>query len=120
MDKIQKIKDLIESKNSSYDKLAKSLGKTTQTIANYLTGRTKIDVDTLENIAKVFEVPISYFFDGNTAVELPKKQAVKNADSAEVEVLILRNKVETMQKEIDNLQARLKDKEKIISMLEDK
>ncbi|MCF6184190.1 MAG: helix-turn-helix domain-containing protein [Bacteroidales bacterium] len=57
------IKDLIKSKRLTQQQFADMIGKTKQTINNYFTGRTKIDIDTLIVIAKVLKVPISYFFE---------------------------------------------------------
>ena len=57
------IKDLIKSKRLTQQEFADMIGKTKQTINNYFTGRTKIDIDTLIVIAKVLNVEISYFFD---------------------------------------------------------
>jgi len=57
------IKDLIKSKRLTQQEFADMIGKTKQTVNNYFTGRTKIDIDTLIVIAKVLNVPISSFFD---------------------------------------------------------
>ncbi len=59
------IKDLMGKKNFTYEKFAVKIGKSKQTIINYLNGRSKIDIYTLKDIAEALEVPMSVFFEEN-------------------------------------------------------
>jgi len=57
-----KIKELIKLKKVSQAELADLIKKNRMTVNNYLTGNTKIDVETLLDIAKALEVNPSVFF----------------------------------------------------------
>ena len=57
-----KIKGLMSEKKITQDELAKMMQSTRQTISNYLAGRSKLDVHTLEKIASCLDVNVSYFF----------------------------------------------------------
>ena len=63
MDKIQKIKNLVKQKNLIYEDFAKKIGKSKPTVVNYFNKKSKIDIDTIEKIAEVLDVPVSYFFE---------------------------------------------------------
>jgi transcriptional regulator with XRE-family HTH domain len=67
---IQKIKHLLEVKKITQDELSQKIGKNKNTITNYLTETTKIDIDTLQKIADVLEVPITFLFEGDSQNEL--------------------------------------------------
>lgn len=69
MDKVQKIKDLVKSKNLIYEDFAKKIGKSKPTVVNYFNRKSKIDIDTIEKIAEVLEVPVSYFFEGGAGMD---------------------------------------------------
>ena len=62
MDITLKIKTLLVEKKLTQEEFGNKIGKTKQTINNYFTGRTKLDVETLVKIAEILEVPVSYFF----------------------------------------------------------
>jgi len=104
---INKISDLLKEKRISKRELSKNIDKNENTIQNYLSGKTKIEVEILEKISKFLEVPIFYFFDDidiNTVT--PKK-----ADSPEITIL---------KNEIDSLKEQLKLKDEIIELLKRK
>jgi transcriptional regulator with XRE-family HTH domain len=61
-DIVLKIKSLLKSKNMTYEQFAVSINVTRQTVHNYMNGRSKIDVVKIQDISKVLEVPVSYFF----------------------------------------------------------
>jgi len=61
--KIHKIKVLLKEKKLTYEQFAVKIGTTRQTINNIFNGRSKIDIDTIEVIANVLNVPVSYFFE---------------------------------------------------------
>jgi len=59
---ILKIKALLDKKNITIQDFAIKIDKTKQTVYNYFNGKTAIDVETLQKISEVLEVPITYFF----------------------------------------------------------
>jgi len=61
-DIILKIKALLDKKNITIQDFAIKIDKTKQTVYNYFNGKTAIDVETLQKISEVLEVPITYFF----------------------------------------------------------
>ena len=61
---ILKIKALLKEKKITQKDFAERIDVTSQTVINYFNGRSKIDVYTLEKIAKVLDVEVSYFFNG--------------------------------------------------------
>lgn len=80
MDYILKIKDLLKEKNITQREFAKKINVTLTTVSNYLTKKTKIDIDTFIKIAKVLGVPVGYFFDekkGSKEIDEFQKQ-IKN------------------------------------------
>jgi len=130
----KKIKLLLETKKWSYKDLAKKVAVAEKTIYNYLTGRSKIDVYTIERIAQVLGVPVSYFFDESP---LPVQNIVNNVGQNNgkiVSVQKLENEVSRLKAELDGckkeLEAfkvlasekdkRLEEKERFIKLLLDR
>lgn len=70
-DKILKIRELIKKKGIKNSFLAEKLNISEKTISNYLTGRTKLDIYTIERIAEILEVPVGYFFSEADPVAFP-------------------------------------------------
>jgi len=118
------IKKLVEQKHFTQEEFAKMIGKTKQTINNYFTGRTKIDIETLEDIAKALNVPSSYFFDESQ--EDSSKKIIQNGNHNNTMVGNgnsndnATKELETCKKELQNLKDRLRDKEEIIELLKSK
>jgi len=95
------------------------IGKTKQTINNYFSGRTKIDVETLEDIAKVLGVPVKYFFD--------EKESQKNINLNGTQNVVNNNgnsnssaDFEACKKELEAIKRESALKDKIIEILEGK
>ena len=63
-----KIKELIDKKRIPLIELSEKIGKTRNTLYNYLNNTTVIDVETLQKMADVLEVPVTYFFGGSETV----------------------------------------------------
>jgi transcriptional regulator with XRE-family HTH domain len=115
------IKKLVEQKHFTQEEFARKIGKTKQTVNNYFTGRTKIDIDTLDEIAKALGVPVSSFFsevvpeDGKKIIQAGNYNHIgigngnSNSNASK--------ELETCRKEVEILKARLKDKEEIIELL---
>ena len=63
--------------NLTQNELSKKIGKTLNTVNNYLTGKTKIDIETFIRIAEVLGVPVGYFFEGGTATNKETKELLE-------------------------------------------
>lgn len=119
MDIILKIKGLLKERNISYIAFGKAIDKSKPTIDNYFNGRSKIDVETIQKIASVLNVPVSYFF----GEDLNAVSGVKINDGSvhhfkpdETERLKTEN--ENLKREIEYLKGNVADKEKLIKLLE--
>jgi len=67
MEKIlQKIKKLQKENKLSTKEISKEIGVTSQTLYDYFSGKTQISIKNLQKIAKVFDVPMTYFFEEQT------------------------------------------------------
>ncbi len=81
---ILKIKELLKKKNLTQRDFAKELDVTLTTVSNYLTKKTKIDIETFIKISKVLGVPMGYFFEDNLVntkeVELLKNRITELED----------------------------------------
>jgi transcriptional regulator with XRE-family HTH domain len=99
--------------------LAMLIKKTPTTVNNYLTGKSKIDIDTFVLIAKSLEVSISYFFDENP--QAPKINVTHNGSGHVIGKLDnlndARHEIEILKKEIENLKDKVKLKDEIIELL---
>ncbi len=60
---ILKLKELVKRKKLQHKELGTLLGVSDRTVLNYLTERTKIDVETIYKFSQILEVPVGYFFD---------------------------------------------------------
>lgn len=63
------IKELLSQKKLRQEDLALLIKKTPTTINNYLTGKSKIDIETFIEIAEALNVPVSFFFEETTQGE---------------------------------------------------
>ena len=109
-----KIKDLASKRNITLAELAKRLGKTKQAVYEILE---KDDVNTsiVRSCAKIFHVPVSYFFDDETT-----NIAIANGDSAvsaNGNVHIANSDSKRMEEKIKYLEQILKEKERLIKIL---
>lgn len=109
-----KIKKLASEKNITLADLAKRLGKTKQAVYEMVE---KEDVNTsiVRNCAKIFDVPISYFFDGEST-----NIAIANGDSAvsaNGNVHIENADSKLMKERIKYLEQILQEKERLIKIL---
>lgn len=62
MSYIHKIKELIDKKKITKRELAQAIGKNENSIANYLSGKTKMDVETMLGVATALNVSVCVFF----------------------------------------------------------
>ena len=61
---LNSIRHLLDEKKISQKELGKLIGKTEQTIGNYLSGKSKIDIFTFVDIVNAIDVPLHKLFDG--------------------------------------------------------
>jgi len=82
---LQKIKDLINEKRWSNTDFSKKIGVSNKTLYNYLENKSVIDVEVLQKIADVLEVPVTYFYENesNNKCEYNSKQLLYYIDFIE-------------------------------------
>jgi len=97
-DIILKIKALLDKKNITIQDFAIKIDKTKQTVYNYFNGKTAIDVETLQKISEVLEVPITYFFG------LQNETNTKGCEEVLKENEILKKEGEIFEKDIRSLE----------------
>lgn len=73
-----KIKEIRSKKGLTQKQLAKHLGCTEIMVSRYELGISQISIAQLEKIAKVFSIPVSYFFEGSTYTT-SHRSGIKNA-----------------------------------------
>ncbi len=123
-----KINKLLEDKKITKIELSELIGKNKNTVSNYFTERTKIDVETIIKIAKVLNVPVSYFFDDpvNSGVNnhIVGNNNINNTQGSVItknnEIDKLKIKLESCQELVDELRQRLVDKDELIELLRNK
>lgn len=72
------IKKLRENKKLTQDNLAEKLNVTRQAISNWETEKTQPDIDTLQKIAQILEVPIENLIYGTERKSTPAVKYIKN------------------------------------------
>jgi transcriptional regulator with XRE-family HTH domain len=100
-----KISELISEKKVAKKTIAEKLGIARNTLDDYIYGNTSITIEKLEKLSTVLNVDISYWFEKNR-----KKENVNiNFENNENIKMVILSK----DKEIEFLQEKLKDKERI-------
>jgi len=121
-----KIKELVNKRRFTQIEFAEKIGKTKQTVNNYLTGRTKIDTDTLEQIAKVLQVPVALFFEekvtgnvtknysegGQQYIALDNSEINNYAEKGEKDIQLLKQKIAHLEEKLQEKNIRLDEKDK--------
>ena len=124
--KILKLKALLKEKNYTQQKFADLIHVSLPTVRNWFNGRSKIDIDMLEVIAKRLSVSPCYFFDEVLGGNINNGNFQFN-NSGDIKI-----KLDKKQDEIEKLKAELsgcrslleskdeviKQKDKIIHLLE--
>lgn len=87
MDYIKKISELVKEKKITKREFAKRIGKNENTIANYFSRKTKLDVDTLIQIAKILDVSVSVFFEDNEKITRPNNNKKSTFSESEFEFI---------------------------------
>lgn len=68
----------------SQEKLGEGLGLTFQQIQKYEKGSNRISASRLQQISKILDVPVSFFFDGAPASDMPSGAFSESASTAYV------------------------------------
>ena len=87
----QKLRQIRVMRNMSQASLAKEIDLTFQQIQKYEGGVNRVSSSTLYSIAKILDVPISYFFDGidgRASINDNMRYMNENQSSAEERVLV--------------------------------
>ena len=103
-----KIKELCEKKNIKLKELAEMIGITPEGITNIIkTNSTKID--TLERIAGILNVPVTYFFDIEYKPEPDGKIDIleEKIELYQKQVRLLEDHIETLKKHNKELESHL-------------
>ena len=119
---IKKIKDLLKEKGLTQKDLAVKLGKNENTVVNYLKQRTKIDVDTLVEIAEILQVPVSLLFEeDNTFVGNKNIQALTyELDKLKQELNACKQLLSEKERIIAEKEKQIRLQEEMIQMLREK
>lgn len=120
---IQNIRNIRKQKGISQESVAYDLGIDYSTYGKIERGQIALTVDRLEKIAKILEVTVEELYKWH---ESPQKSSDKDLEQNE-EVAEYKSQLQNCQMELDLvrrevalLQEQLKDKEKIIELLEHK
>ena len=121
MNYILKIKELLEQKRIPLGRFAQLIGKNRNTVTNYLSGKTKIDVDTLIKIASVLGVPVSYFFgEGGSVVQANGGIAGINHGHIDIRISEQQREIERLRSELEACREVVRAKEEVIRLLKEK
>ncbi len=119
--KILRLKALLKEKKLTYAKFAALIGKSEPTVRNWFKGTSKIDIDTIEKIAQVLGVPVSYFFgeSGENGAIVSKQNVINGGNYTIIGKLEAQN--EKLMEELLECQKKLQEaQEKIIRLLEER
>jgi len=109
---ILEIKGLLGKKKYTYEQFAVMIGKSKQTLINYFNERSKIDIQTLYDIAKALDVPVTYFFE-----DKPAASYLTNTEQsiiAKEDQTTYAGKCKVYEMEVEGLKAIIAEKEKQI------
>ena len=121
-----KIKGLLKERGLTYEQFGEGIGKTKQTVVNYINKRSKIDTKTIKEIADFFELPVGYFFNEGNAYtyrtekhssEEPEANYETGSENIKREKDLLLKEIEYLKRENEILHQLVKDKEDIIKLL---
>jgi transcriptional regulator with XRE-family HTH domain len=114
MDYMQRIRDLMSIKKITQNEIAKIIGKTRNTVNNYFSGKTNLDVETLLKISEVLGVkPEVFFKTKNNEYSIDNKNSLVNETIPE-----FYTKENELLHEIKLLNEIIRSKEKYIKLLE--
>ncbi len=108
-----KIKELLTRQKMTVKEFSAQIGKAQRTTENYLAGNSKIDVYTLENIAKVLGVPVGYFFGESSGGVTNGSGILQNGNGNKASI-------NNLHKEVEYLKQQIIDKNEIINLLKEK
>jgi len=124
-----KAKELLEQKKISNLELAQLIGKNKNTISNYFTEKTKIDIDTFIKISKALNVPVGYFFDdenidkaNDISFNYQRLKGDNNIlsngkEKKDIAIAKLRSQLEFFTYRAESCESIIKEKERVIESL---
>ncbi|NPD48069.1 helix-turn-helix transcriptional regulator [Lentimicrobium sp. S6] len=128
---ILNIKALLKKNKLTQAEFAEMIDKTPQTVFNYFSGRSKLDVDTLYLMAESLNVDIREFFDTNINSSSQTKHSIKqsqkgtgniintgnfNQDKYNKVEIKLKREVESLKKDLKQLKTEVKGLEKEVEL----
>jgi len=115
MDYRLKMSKLIEDKRITKRELALKINKNENTIANYISGKTNIEVDVLLKMAEIFGVPVSHFFEESGTGGNIVQTANGNGNSQNI---ALQNQCSELQQKVNELNGQvIKCQEELIQYI---
>ncbi len=103
---LSKIKSLQRQKGMTSQQVADELGITIQALCKMVRENTT-KISTLEEVAKLFGVPISYFFDDEATMPTTEEDREPITKEQQTELTILRERVESLTIARDALQGQV-------------
>ena len=119
----KQLKVMIDSLGITQRKLAEEMGVTPQTISAILTAK-DVRTSTIERIADVTKMPISYFFreenDGQSAVASGDSSIAVNNNSGSIAAgdnRLLQERIKFLEQQLKDKECLLEEKERLIKVL---
>jgi transcriptional regulator with XRE-family HTH domain len=107
-------KELLEKKNISRSEMSFKIGKSSRTLANYISGETAPDMETLQLIAEMLQVSMSDLFEDSENKEHKQTISEFQLNKESVNVIELHHKIELLNKDIERLTGELKSKDELL------
>lgn len=101
MDYVSKIREILRREKVNYDELSEITGKSRNTISNYMTRKSKPDVDFLKKVADHFGTPLSYFFEETVDKALDREERYGKKRYVEERLSDLEKDMEKVKKMLD-------------------
>ena len=109
------IKRLLKEKGLTYKEFARLIGKSEPTVVNWFKGRSKIDIETLQDIAKVLGVTPCYFFDCGTTTNSQNVSNTGIVAGSNVSVQQNMGQNEAIGSELSKLKAELEGYKRLVA-----
>ena len=114
---INKLKNILQEKKMTYETLANLIGMTRNGLSDAINKQT-IKIATLEKIANIIGVPVTYFFDDTTGATVHQTANGNNNNQIGISLNECNHKVTLLEERIEGLKKEIQSKDKIIKLLE--